>query len=124
MKSIRTLLALAVAAGIASGPLAAAEPPTQLIKVPKNEAAMEATRATIAKDAANPPVMPAAHKTKAKQGKAASANKPHAKPGKAASANKPHAKPGKAVSSQQRQAKPGKAASAGKHPAKAHVGKQ
>lgn len=111
MKSIKTLLALALAAGIASGPLAAAEPPTQLIKVPKNEAAMEATRATIARDAANPPVKPAAHKSKAKQGKAASANKPHAKAGKAAS-------------SQQRQAKPGKAAPANKHPAKAHAGKK
>ena len=111
MKSIKVLLVLALAASFASGSFAAAESPAQLIKVPKNEAAMEATRATIARDAANAPAKPAAHKTKAK-------------PGKSASANKPHTKPGKAASSPQRQAKPAKAAPANKHPAKAHASKK
>ena len=111
MKSIKAFLILAFAASFASGSLAAAEPPTQLIKVPKNEAAMEATRATIARDAANPPVKPAAHKTKTKSGKAASTNKVPPKPGKAAS-SKPH------------QAKPAKTAPANKHPGKAHAGKK
>ena len=87
MKSIRTFFALALAASFASASFAASEATPPLIKVPKNEAAMQATRATIAKDAANNPVKPAAHKAakpathkpKAKQGKAAPAKKHKAK---------------------------------------------
>jgi hypothetical protein len=122
MKSIKALLVLALAASFSSGSFAAAEPPAQLIKVPKNEAAMEATRATIARDAANAPAKPAVHK--AKPGKAASANKRSAKQGKAAPTAKSPAKQSKAASSQQRQAKPGKAAPANKHPAKALTAKK
>jgi len=95
MKSIKTFFALVLAASFASASLAAPETTPLLIKVPKNEAAMQATRATIAKDAANNPVKsssrkvmkPAAHnaakhathKPKAKQGKAAPAKKHKAK---------------------------------------------
>jgi len=87
MKSIRTFFALALAASFASASFAASEATPPLIKVPKNEAAMQATRATIAKDAANNPVKPAAHKAakpathkpKAKQGKVAPAKKHKAK---------------------------------------------
>ena len=87
MKSIRLFLALVLAASFASASFAASETTPPLIKVPKNEAAMQATRATIAKDAANNPAKPAAHnaakpathKPKAKQGKAAPAKKHKAK---------------------------------------------
>ena len=109
MKSIKVLLVLALAASFASGSFAAAESPAQLIKVPKNEAAMEATRATIARDAANPPVKPAGHK---------------AKPGKAASANKHSAKQGKAAPTAKSPAKQGKVAPANKRQAKAHPAKK
>ena len=122
MKSIKALLVLALAASLSSGSFAAAEPPAQLIKVPKNEAAMEATRATIARDAANSPATPAAHK--AKPGKAASATKHPAKPGKAASANKHPAKQGKAAPATKPPAKQGKAAPANKQQAKAHAAKK
>ena len=87
MKSTKPLFALAFAASLASASFAASEATPPLIKVPKNEAAMQATRATIAKDAANNPVKPAAHKAakpathkpKAKQGKVAPAKKHKAK---------------------------------------------
>lgn len=111
MKSTKAFLALALAASFASGSFAASEATPPLIKVPKNEAAMEATRATIARDAANNPVKPAVHKTKTKQGKAVPANKHQAKQGKAAPTNK-------------HQAKPAKAAPANKHQAKAHTAKK
>lgn len=122
MKSIKALLVLALAASFSSGSFAAAEPPAQLIKVPKNEAAMEATRATIARDAAHSPVTPSAHK--AKPGKTASASKHSAKPGKAASANKHPAKQGKAAPAAKSPAKQGKVASANKQQAKAHAAKK
>ena len=120
MKSIKALLVLA--ASFSFGSFAATEPAAQLIKVPKNEAAMEATRATIARDAANNPATPAAHK--AKQGKAASANKHSAKPGKAASANKHQTKPGKAAPAAKPPAKPGKVAPANKRQGKTHAAKK
>ncbi|MBS1229577.1 MAG: hypothetical protein H6R17_2854 [Proteobacteria bacterium] len=95
MKSIKTFLALVLAASFASASFAASETTPPLIKVPKNEAAMEATRATIAKDAANNPVKPAAHKAvKPAAHKAAKSatHKPKAKQGKAAPAKKHKAK--------------------------------
>ena len=71
MKSIKVLFALALAASFASA--AAAETTLPLIKVPKTEAAMQATRAMTARDAANNVAKPAAHKAKTKAGKGASA---------------------------------------------------
>jgi hypothetical protein len=69
MKLINALASLALAASFASASFAASE--TTLIKVPKTEAAMQATRATTARDAANNPAKPAAHKTKSRQAKPA-----------------------------------------------------
>ena len=62
MKSIKSLFALVFAASLASASFAASETTAPLIKVPKTEAAMQATRATTARDAANNPVKPAANK--------------------------------------------------------------
>ena len=75
MKSIKTLVALALATSFASCSLAASETTLPLVKVPKTEAAMQATRATTAKDAASNPARPSAHKTKAKQLKGAPVKK-------------------------------------------------
>ena len=72
MKSIKTLLALALAASFASGSFAASEPATPLIKVPKTEEAMQATRAITARDTANDLVKPAGHKTKSGHAKSTS----------------------------------------------------
>ena len=100
MKSTKPLFALAFAASLASASFAASETSPPLVRVPKTEAAMQATQATIAKDAASNSVKsptrkaakPAAHKAvksathqpKAKQGTA--------KQGKAAPAKKRPAK--------------------------------
>ena len=77
MKLTKTLFALALAASFASA--VATETTLPLIKVPKTEAAMQATRATTARDAANPPAKSSANKTKAKQGKGAPAKQRKAK---------------------------------------------
>ena len=111
MKSIKALLVLAFAASFASGSCAAEEPAAPLIKVPKNEAAMQATRATTARDAANNPAKPAAHKAgKPSTHKAAKPDTP--KTGKPSThktgkpdTHKAKAKPGKAVPAKKHQAK-------------------
>lgn len=79
MKLTKTLFALALAASFASGSFAASETTPPLVRVPKTEAAMQATKATTAKDAANNPAKPATHKAKAKQVKGAPAKKHKAK---------------------------------------------
>lgn len=93
MKSIKVLLALALAAGFASASFAASETAPALIKVPKTEEAMQATRATTARDTTNGLVAPAGHKTKSKETKSA-APKTKSKQGKP-SAHKAKAEQGK-----------------------------
>lgn len=95
MKSTKPLFALAFAASLASVSFAASETSPPLVRVPKTEAAMQATQATIAKDAASNSVKsptrkaakPAAHKTTK-----SATHQPKAKPGKAAPAKKRQAK--------------------------------
>ena len=99
MKSINTFLALALAASFASAAESETTPP--LVRVPKTEAAMQATRATTAKDAANNPVKSPTHK-----------------------AVKPAAHNAAKTSTHQPKAKQGKAAPAKKHPAKAPAAKK
>ena len=109
MKSIKTFLALALATSFAAGAFAASETTPPLIKVPKTEAAMQATRATTAKDAANNPVKSSSHKAvKSPTHKAA---KPAANKAVESATHKP-------------KAKQGKAAPAKKHPAKAPAAKK
>lgn len=100
MKSTKPLFALAFAASLASASFAASETSPPLVRVPKTEAAMQATQATIAKDAASNSVKsptrkaakPAAHKTTK-----SATHQPKAKPGTA--------KQGKAAPAKKRQAK-------------------
>ena len=66
MKLIRNLVVLALAASFASLSFAASDAPMPLTRVPKNEAAMQATAAETAKDAAHDSVKPGAKKSKAK----------------------------------------------------------
>ena len=114
MKSIKTFFALALAASFASASFAASEATPPLIKVPKNEAAMQATRATIAKDAANNPVKSSSHKAvKSPTRKAA---KPAAHKTTKSATHQPKAKQGTA--------KQGKAAPAKKRPAKTPAAKK
>ena len=66
MKLIRSLVVLALAAGFASLSFAASDAPMPLTRVPKNEAAMQATAAEAAKDAAHDSVKSASKKSKSK----------------------------------------------------------
>lgn len=105
MKSTKPLFALAFAASLASASFAASETSPPLVRVPKTEAAMQATQATIAKDAASNSVKsptrkaakPAAHKTTK-----SATHQPKAKPG---TAKQGTAKQGTAAPAKKRQAK-------------------
>ena len=100
MKSTKPLFALAFAASLASASFAASETSPPLVRVPKTEAAMQATQATIAKDAASNSVKsptrkaakPAANKTTKSATHQPKAKQGTAKQGEAAPAKKRPAK--------------------------------
>jgi hypothetical protein len=91
MKLIKGFFFLALAASVVSSSFAAAETALPLIRVPKTEEAMQATKATTARDAANSPVKPVTRQTKSKQVKP-SAHKTTAKQTKGTSPKKHNTK--------------------------------